>query len=149
MVPPEDGDGPAWNETPLGLEVIATDDLAQVQRLDLPVNGLALSPYGRWLLLKGAYDATGPDGEIERIKEGLYLVDTESMAVSAHLLPEQEVYLQGFSADGGHAYVSTGSSEWLGDHYGNWTVTLHLLDLQAGRFVAEREFPGYVLDVLE
>lgn len=149
MLPAAEEDGWNWQETPLGLQVISTGDLTEAQQLDLPVNELALSPDGRWLLLKGGYDATGPDGDIERVKRGLYVVDASRVEVTAHLLPEQEVYLQGFSADGRRAYVSTGYSEWLGDRYGNWTVTLHLLDLQTGRLVAEREFPGYVLDVIE
>jgi hypothetical protein len=149
MLPAGDGDGWTWHETPLGLQVIATEDLTEVQTLNLPVNDLALSPDGRWLLVTGAYDTTASNGEMERVEHGLYVVDGASLKVSAHLLPESEVYLQGFSRDGRHAYISTATREWQGDHYGNWRVTLHLLDLSSGQLVAEREFPGYVLDVIQ
>lgn len=148
MHPAEDGDGWVYQETPLGLQVIATEKLTEVQRLDLPVTDLALSPDGRWLLLRSAYDTTGADGGLERVHHGLYLVDTTSLAVTAHLMPEREVYFQGFSPDGRHAYVSTASSEWLGDHYGNWRGTLHVLDLQSGQFVAERAFVGGYLNLI-
>ena len=148
MMPAEDGDGWVYQEIPLGLQVIAAEKLTEVQRLDLPVTDLALSPDGKWLLLRSAYDTTGPDGGLEREHHGLYLVDTASMAVTAHLMPESEVYLQGFSPDGRYAYVSTATSEWLGDHYGNWRGILHVLDLQSGQFVAGREFPGGYLDVI-
>lgn len=148
MLPAEDGDGWAYQETPLGLQVIAAEKLTEVQRLDLPVTDLALSPDGQWLLLRSAYDTTGADGGLERVHHGLYLVDTTSLAVAAHLMPESEVHLQGFSPDGRHAYLSTATSEWLGDHYGNWHGTLHVLDLQSGQFVAERTFPGGYLNLI-
>jgi hypothetical protein len=60
----------AWRQVPLGLQVIATDDLTELQRLDLAVNDLALSPDGRWLLLTGAYDVTGADGQLKRVAGG-------------------------------------------------------------------------------
>ena len=149
MLPAEDGDGWVYQETPLGLQVIAAEKLTEVQRLDLPVTDLALSPDGQWLLLRSAYDTTGPDGGLEHVHHGLYLVDTTSLvAVAAHLMPESEVHLQGFSPDGRHAYVSTATSEWPGDHYGNWHGTLHVLDLQSGQFVAERAFPGGTLNLI-
>lgn len=148
MLPAEDGDGWVYQEIPLGLRVIAAGKLAEVQRLDLPVTDLALSPDGKWLLLRSAYDTTGPEGGLERVHHGLYLVHTASMAVTAHLMPENEVYLQGFSPDGRHAYVRTATSDWLGDHDGNWRNTLHVLDLQSGQFLAERAFPGGYLHVI-
>jgi hypothetical protein len=144
----EDSQEWTWRQTPLGLEVIATGDLTELQRLDLPVNDLALSPDGKWLLLSGAYDATGADGQSERMTRGFYLVDTHSLQVAQHLLPDSEVYLHGFSADGRYGYVSTASSEWLGDQWGNWSVKLQVLDMGSGRFAGEREFTGSFLDVI-
>ncbi|HEX9617713.1 MAG TPA: hypothetical protein VGA03_09855 [Anaerolineales bacterium] len=137
-----------WRQDPLSVQVIATDDLTELQRLDLPVNDLALSPDGNWLLLTGAYDVTGTEGQLERVAGGLYLLNTHTLQVAVHLLPESEVYLHGFSADDRYEYVSTAASEWLDDHWGNWRVKLHLLELESGHFLAEREFTGYVLDVI-
>lgn len=140
----EDGGGWVYQETPLGLQVIAAEKLTEMQRLDIPVTDLALSPDGQWLLLSSAYDKTSPDGGVERVHHGLYLVDTTNLTVAAHLMPESEVYLQGFSPDGRHAYLSTATSDWLGDHYGNWRSTWYVLDLQSGQFIAERTSPsGY------
>jgi sugar lactone lactonase YvrE len=138
----------AWNQVPLGLQVIATDDLTVQQRLDLAANNLALSPDGKWLLLTSAYDVTNADGQHERVTSGLYLVDAHTLQVVKHLLPESEVYLHGFSADGLYGYVSTASSEWLGDHWGNWRVQMHLLELESGQILTERDLPGYFLDIL-
>ena len=144
-------DSQEWTsrQIPLGLQVIATDDLTVQQRLDLAVNDLAFSPDGKWLLLTSAYDVTGADGQLERVTGGVYLVDANTLQVADHLLPDSEVWLHGFSADGRYGYVSTATSEWLGDHWGNWRENLHLLDLESGRFVAEREFPGYFLDIFQ
>jgi len=132
----------------LRLQIINVATFAEEQQLDLPVTGMTLSPDGKWLLKKSADDEAGPDGKVERLKNGLYLVDSASMAVTAHLLLDSEVYLQGFSPDGGYAYLSTAASEWQGDHYDNWLVTLHVMDLQSGQLVAEHEFPGYFLEVI-
>jgi hypothetical protein len=137
-----------WYQVPLGLQVIATDGLAELQHPDLPVNNLVLSPNGEWLMLAGAYDVTGADGHLERVAGGLYLVDVHTMQVAGHLLPESEVSLHGFSPDGRYGYVSTASSEWLDDHWGNWRVKLHVLELESGHVLADREFTGYVLDVI-
>jgi hypothetical protein len=137
-----------WHEVPLGLQVIATGDLAELGRVDLAVSDLALSPDGRWLLLASTQEVTQADGGIEHVGRGLYLFDAQQLQEVAHLAPEVEFRLNGFSPDGRYAYVSTSASDWQGDRYGNWRVTLHVLDLETGRFVAEREFIGYVLDVI-
>jgi hypothetical protein len=144
----EDDQEWTWHEVPSGLQVIATGDLAELGQMDLAVSDLALSPDGRWLLLASTQEVTKADGEIERVGRGLYLFDAQQLQEVAHLAPEVEFRLHRFSPDGRYAYVSTSASDWLGDQYGNWRVTLHVLELEAGRFVAEREFAGYALDVI-
>ena len=137
-----------WQETPLGLQIINTKDLTEASMLDLPATNMALSPNGKWLLLTSAYDETRTTDGVVRVKHGLYVVDTESMAVTSHLLPDREVYLQGFSPNGRFAYISTATSEWQGDHYENWQTTLHVLDLETGQLTEEREFAGSYLQLI-
>lgn len=137
-----------YDEAPLGVQVIDTERLTEVGRLDLPLTDVALSPDGRWLLAAGAYSVPAENGESERVAHGVYVVDAESMDVTAHLLAEQEVYLRGFSQDGDYAYVSTATSEWLDGRHTNWRTTLHVLDLDAGTVATGREFRGSFLDVV-
>lgn len=145
----EDGSmGWIWHETPMGLQVIDTETLTEKFLLDLPVTNMALSPDGRWLLLTSAYDETRTVEGVERVQNGLYIVDTENMDVTHHLLANDEVYLQGFAANGRFAYVSTATGEWLEDHYGNWQTQLHVVDLAAGQLIAEREFAGSYLKLI-
>lgn len=149
MRPDWNEQGWPYDETPLGLQVIDAKTLAEVARLDLPATDLALSPNGRRLLTIGAYNVPNADNGSERVAHGLYLLDAASLDVVAHLLPEQEVTLQGFSPGGRHAYISTSTSEWLdGRGHTNWRTTLYLLDLQTGTPAAEREFPGSFLDIM-
>lgn len=144
----EEAHGWIWQETPLGLQIINTQDLTEASVLDLPVTNMGLAPDGKWLLLTGAYDESRTTDGVERVKHGLYVVDTESMAVTSHLLPDREVYLQGFSANGRFAYISTSTSEWQEDQYEKWQTTLHVLDLETGQLTAEREFAGSYLQLI-
>lgn len=137
-----------YDETSLGLQVIDAATLAEVGRLDRPATEVALSPDGRWLLLAGAYDAARPGARAERVAPGMYVVDAESLEETAHLWPGEEVYVRGFSRDGGYAYVSTATSEWLDGRHTNWQTTLHVVDLEAGTPAADRTFSGSFLDVL-
>jgi hypothetical protein len=141
-------DGQNWRQIPLGLQVIATHDFSELQRVDLLANNLALSPDGKSLLLTSAHDALGAEGQLKRITNGLYLLDTRTLQVKSHLLPEEEAHLLGFSADSLYGYVSTSYSEWQEDQWGNWRMMFHLLELESGEFVASRELPGYYLEVI-
>ena len=137
-----------WHETPLGLQIIDTETLTEKTLLDLPVTNMTLSPDGQWLLLTGTYDETRTVDGLVRVAHGLYIVDTESMVVSHHLLPDEEVNLQGFATNGRFAYVSTSTSEWLEDQYDNWRVQLHVVELETGQIIAEREFSGSFLQLI-
>ncbi len=149
MIREEEGQGWTWREEPLGLQIIATDDLTELRRLDIPVNDVVVSPDGKWLLLTGVRETVRADSnQIQRIGHGLYVFDAKRLTEVAHLRPATELWLRGFSPDGRYAYVSSATGEWLGDRWGNFRVKLHVLDLASQRFVAEREFEGYVLDVV-
>ena len=132
----KDPDG-VWSshEVPLGLQVIATDNLSQLRHLDLPVSDLTLSPDGKRLLLIGSFEDFSWSGGSEYEDSGLYVFDAERLEELAHLEPGVVFYLKGFSPDSRYAYVSHPAEP--SERY--WTKVLQVLDLESYRFVAEIE----------
>lgn len=129
-----------WREVPLGLQVIATEDLTELRRFDLPVSGAALSPDGQRLLLVGrsgeSIDGEEPTGEYS----GVYVLDGEGLEELAHLQEGVDFRVLGFSEDGRYAYLSHVVS--FGD-YQTYEEALQVLDLASLRFVAERRGQGF------
>ena len=119
---------------PLGLKVIATEDLSQIGYLDLPVSDLSLSPDGNQLLLAGSF-AFSENGEQGYEDWGLFVLDAQRLEESEHLQPDAAFHLLGFSPDSRHAYISQPfePSERF------WTKTVRVLDLETYRFVAVME----------
>ncbi|MEE9248343.1 MAG: hypothetical protein V3U79_06585 [Dehalococcoidia bacterium] len=122
-------------EIPLGLQVIATDDLSLIHRLDLPASNLALSPDGERLLLVGSLEAFSESAGLQYEDNGLYFFDTKTFEDVGHLQPDVAFSLLGFSPDSRYAYVSQPADP--GHKY--WTKVLQVLDLESQRFVTELE----------
>lgn len=126
-----EGDQRRYYSTGTGLQIIATDSLREAGRLDAPVSDLALSPDGRHLLLWGSEVDSATN---KQRGSGIYLVDTQHPDQPSQLLPGTMCLLLGFAPDGRYAYVAESRNERM--H--------RALDLETGRFVAEREVgPGY------
>ncbi len=128
-------------ETPLGLQLIATDDLSELRRLDLPVSDVALSPDGRRLLLSGAQERSRSGSAAERTGNGLYLLDADRLEQLAHLQPGVEYSIQGFSPDSRYAYLTYSVSSQSGG-CGDQKAVYQTLELPSGRVVAAHESPG-------
>jgi len=124
-----------WQNRPLGLQVVATDDGSERRHFDLPIGEIALSPDGQWLLLIG-------EGYAQDQSNGLYLLDAQRLEEPAHLKREGSYSLWGFSPDGQYAYISSSFGN-PGSYWTSWTVTLQVLDLKAHHIVTERESKGY------
>lgn len=122
--------GGAWvyREIPLKFQVIDTNDLTEIARLDLPVQYINLSPDGRWLLLSGHTEDTAHT--VNRVGSGLYLYDAHRIEQQAHLQPGTEFWVQGFTPDSRYAYVSYFDEEGV--------YRLQVLDLASQRAVGEK-----------
>ncbi len=127
--PAGEGDGPG---IPMGLQVIDTETLAEVKRFNLPVSQMALSPDGKTLLLTGTHLEEQAGGAVQ-VSEGVYVIDTASLAVTAHIEDRKPLFMLGFSPDGRYAYTSHG--DWDG---GQYTSVTQVLDLASATYVAER-----------
>ena len=121
-------------ETPLGLRVIATRDLTELRRLDLPVGDVQASPDGKRVLLTGAHyeEIAGRSGT--SVGSGLYLVDAARFDVLAHLQAGAVIYLDSFSRDGRYAYV----------YRFERGAVYQVVDLSTISPGAERALPGYI-----
>ncbi|MGI8857252.1 MAG: YncE family protein, partial [Thermomicrobiales bacterium] len=121
--------------TSTGLQVIDTETLHEVRRLDLPANAMMLSPNGHQLLLNTF------DDRVDRTHT-LVILDTERLTELGRRDFDAAFMLDGFSRDGRYAYLHQTANAG-GDH-----VTVRVFDLQAQRVVVERVLDGYIADVL-
>jgi DNA-binding beta-propeller fold protein YncE len=140
----EDQQRSLWREVPLGLLIVSTADLSEVQRLTLPVSELALSPDGNTLLLTGiqsesrANDQNPPSNR----PSGLYVFDTATLTIRAHLEPNIHFGLRGFSANGRFGYVT---------HHESTTGIARVLDLTTNTFTSRQELGphGEIINLLD
>lgn len=97
-----------WRQTSTGVQVIATDELRQEDNHNLPVNDLALSPNGRYLILEEKHPIEGSGEGVEGNfkKSGVYLYDAQKMKQLAHLQTELFLAEPYFSSDGRYAYLT-------------------------------------------
>lgn len=122
--------------TPTGLQVIDTETLHEVRRLDLPADAMMLSPDGRQLLLD-----TFRDDRADRTHT-LVILDAERLTELGRSDFDAAFMLDGFSRDGRYVYLHQ-TANVGGDH-----VTVRVFDLQARRVVVERALDGYFAEVL-
>ncbi len=120
----------------LGLQIIATADMRELSRVELPVSAIALAPDGRTLVLSGMPEAQIAGETATQQAHGLYLLDVAHPDAPVQLQAQSSFTLHGFSADSRYAYVShiqpqQGTAE-------SWRVMIQVLDLQTQRFVGER-----------
>jgi hypothetical protein len=111
-----------------GLRVLATDDLRELARRDLPVDQAAIAPGGQAVLLTGTTIQEGrPSGQ------GLFLLNAADLTQQARLAPDGIFTLHGFSQDGKVAYAGRA------DPGGG--VALQAIGLAGRQVIAERALP--------
>ena len=123
----------ASTETPLGIQVIDVDRLQEVDRIDLPVDSVALSPDGTMLFASGTSRAWSEGGTSQIEPHGLFVLDSSDLSQIAHLDFGQSVGPPLFSLDGSIMYVASWS-----EHTG--TTTLHAVDLETMEVAGERDY---------
>ncbi|GEM_PF-2832935 len=91
--------------TGLGLVVLDTTSFEVIGGLDLPVSDVSLTPDGQLLFLTGVTDRNTVDPRNIQAS-GLYVIDTATMSVHAHLRPEALATVNGFAPEEDQAIVS-------------------------------------------
>jgi hypothetical protein len=134
----QSGGGTVLREVPMGLQVVATRDFAQLARLDLQVTDLALAPDGRRLLLSGAWMEWPSGTEGKQRGAGLHILDADRMTKLAQLSAGTASAFHGFSRDARYAYVSH-----VGPASSGFKTMFSALDLRELRQGPERSLDGY------
>jgi hypothetical protein len=129
-----------WIErrTPYGVSAVATDGLTERSRADGMFEAAHLSPDGTRLLATGRtweVEFGGTDSTISY--NGLTLFEAPELDVVAHLWPEADAWVLGFSGDGNLAYAVWCERPTLKEVTG----TLASIDIASGAVVAERPVP--------
>ncbi len=122
------------------LQIIDTESMTQVAKLDLPINGVSISPDDRWLLLKHTYGV----GSRSQSNGGFYVYDTQNREKKAHLQKKFNVNVSGFSPDSKYAYTNYVEGS-MGGH--NWKRILRVIDLETQKVEAKREVKGFAGDL--
>jgi hypothetical protein len=121
-----------YQTLPLGLQVIATEDLTEAAHLDLPATELILTPDGNRLLLFGGVSRAAHDQEWTNDWFSVRVLDTTSLEVLAEFQSEGTLRVLGTSPDSRYAYVS--------EQRQNKPQVLRALDLERMALVSERLF---------
>jgi hypothetical protein len=127
------------------LQVIATQDLTEIRRVDRAITDFCLSPDERTLMLVARDPGSAADAENREV----YVLDAATLAERAHWTLDHIPYLQGFSPDGQLAYISVGKAKWVeGNGWRDWKVEIQVVNLAAARVVEQREINGPYAAVL-
>jgi hypothetical protein len=126
-----------WQDVPLGVEVIDTENFNVIARNELPVSRITISPDGSVLLASGVHERSGDDWSVRG--SGAYLLDANDLSVVAHLDDGVDYQPDGFSPDSAHAYVWTFRDSMN-------IITYVAIDVPSGTSVASRDvaWPGYI-----
>lgn len=119
-----------WSSS--GLEMVNTGDLSLVERVDLPVSDLALSPNGQRLLLRLWW----PEASGSPAHQALAIFDAQQLRELGRIAVDSPFELLGFLSDGREAYV--GRDVQRTDRTWEWRISV--VDVAARRIVAERGF---------
>ena len=123
-----------------GLQIVDIENMIQVAKVDLPINGVSISPDDRWLLFKHTYGVGGRS----QSNGGLYVYDTQNREKKAHLQKKFNANVSGFSADSKYAYTNYVKGS-LGGH--NWKRIIRAIDLETQKVKAKREVEGFAGDL--
>lgn len=123
------------------LRVIATNGMREISHLDELLTDFALTPDGKSLLvIKGEIDKSyGFDMLVNR---DVYVLDAETLRERIHVRIDQvdQLWFDGFSPDGGYAYLRGSSAQWVeGSGWRNWRTMWRLLDLHSYRLISAGE----------
>jgi DNA-binding beta-propeller fold protein YncE len=130
-----------WHErrTPYGVSVISTDNFTERNRVEGMFEAVAQSRDGTRFLATGrTWEGELGGTDWTGSYNGLTLFKAPGLDVVAHLWPEADVGVFGFSADGTHAYVVWCQRPTLEEVSG----TLASIDIASGAVVAERRVPS-------
>ncbi len=123
-----------------GLQIIDIESMTQVAKVDLPINGVSISPDDRWLLLKHTYGI----GSRSKSNGGFYVYDANGREKKAHLQKKFNVNVSGYSPDSKYAYTNYVEGS-LGGH--NWKRIFRVIDLETQKVGAKREVKGFAGDL--
>lgn len=123
------------------LRVIATDGMHEISHLDELLTDFALAPDGESLLVvKG--ETVSSYGFDMIVGHDVYVLDAETLQERVHISVDyaDQLSFAGFSPDGGYAYLSGASAQWVeGSGWRDWQTTWLLLDLNSHRITPKVE----------